>query len=259
MPKMPVRQPYITPDSLLTTVRKFIIQLLAYPYTVIKKYNSYNIRLGDMANLLKEHEKEEVVQEEIASIRKTNGKLIMTIIYFPILIGMIFSFLSISSHSFEYKIYWNKINKETHDIGFFDKVHTKFNQLKIIIADCPYRKNDGIFIIYGYFAALLGARFLSMNPVFEEEERKAIIFASLGHTDAEGEPWQITWTPDAIMVICFNCDPYLLCDNSRFWSTINFPPSLPTVSKASMNKFIVTRAYELSPNMTFVFDDKIKI
>jgi hypothetical protein len=259
MPKPPSRQPYVAPDPLLTIFRKFLVRILVYPYTIIKKYNNYNIRLGDMANLLKEQDKEEIVQEEIGDLRKTNGKLIMTFIYFPILVGFICSSLSINSHSFEYKNYWGKITKPTIDVGIVDKVKTKFSQAKIIITECPYKKNDGIFILYGYLVALLGARFLSMNPVFKEEDHKSTVFGSLGYVDAEGEPWQITWTPDAIMIICFNCDPYLLCDNSRFWSSINFPPSLPTVSKETMNKFIVTRAYELSPKMTFVFDEKIKI
>ena len=242
-----MKQPYLAPEKTSTVIRRFIFKVIAYPYSIIKKYNNYNIRVGEIVNELKD--------DELNRIRKNNGKLILIFIYFPIVLGMTLSFYSINSHYRDYQYFWKKVTTPAiQEVGVIDKVTSKIQKAKIILFQNPIRKNDYILILYGYLITLFGARFLSMNPAFKEEEKIANIFSSLGYTDAEGKPWQVTWTPDAIMIIAFNCDPIQLCSNTRFWSTINFPPGTPKVSKTNMNKFIVTRAYELTANMIFSFD-----
>src|SRR5690606_33606369 len=98
-----------------------------------------------------------------------------------------------------------------------------------------------------------GAWFLSLNPAFREEQRIRHIFATLSNIDSEGNPWKITWTPNAIMIESFNADPYALCSKNAFWSSINFPPSQPKVFPENMNKFIVQRRFELPSKLEYKF------
>jgi hypothetical protein len=247
MVKPPKKPAYQAPEKPATIIRRFIFKILGYPYSIIKKYNNYNIRVAEIVTELKD--------DELNRIRKNNGKLIMIFIYFPILLGLILSTVSIHSHYYDYQNYFNKINRQNMENTLSEKIGSKIKKAKIIVFEAPIRKTDFILIVYGYIFALLGARFLSINPIFKEEDKITNIFASLGYTDAEGKPWVVTWTPDAIMIVAFNCDPIQLCSNTRFWSTINFPPGTPKVSKNNMNKFIVTRAFELTPNMIFSFED----
>lgn len=242
------QQQYVAPDPLLKILLRFILSILSYPYTIIRKYNDYNIRVGEMVNELKD--------EELNNIRLNNGKLVLIFIYLPITIGILFSAFSINFHKKDYITYWNNIKKEEKSSGINSVINSKIKKAKLIINEFPVKKSDILFLVYGYVAALIGARFLSLHPSFKQEKKLSEIFASLGYTDAEGNPWKITWTPDAVQIISFNCDPIQLCSNTRFWSTINFPPGTPKVSKTNMNKFIVSRAYELSPNIIFSFDNK---
>jgi hypothetical protein len=239
-------QPYVKPDPPLKAVAKFIGKILAYPYTILKKYQNYNIRVGDMKNELKD--------DELERVRANNAKLTLFFIHLPTVLGMLLCGFSINSHKYDYQNYWSKIHRVEKADGITDGISKKYKKVKTIVTEVPLRKYDFIFLIYGYMITILGARFLSLNPIFKEEDKITGIFASLGFLDAEGKPWKVTWTPDAIQIISFNCDPMALCQNTRFWSTINFPPGAPKISKTHMGKFIVIRAYELNATMLFSFD-----
>jgi hypothetical protein len=246
MPK-PKMQPYVTPDPPLRVIAKFFGRILAYPFVIVKKYQNYNIRIGEMKSELKD--------DELDRLRTNNGKLTLLFVYLPIVLGILLSGISVNAHKYDYQSYWHRINRVDKTDGLTDGIEKKYKKVKIAVTELPVKKYDIMFIIYGYLFTILGARFLSLNPVFKEEEKITSIFASLGYIDADGNPWQVTWTPDAIQIISFNCDPLALCQNTRFWSTINFPPSLtPKISKTHMGKFIVTRAYELTPNMIFSYE-----
>lgn len=245
MPK-PKIQPYVTPDPPSKVIGKFIFRVLAYPYSIVKKYNNYNIRVGEIVNELKD--------EGLNRIRFRNARLLLIFIYFPLMIGLGISSWNIYQHKNDYVNYWNNVTYSEHSSGLGDTINKKIRKVKIIVRDFPVKQDDALYLFYAYLFTLVGARFLSLNSAFKEEEKIIGIFASLGYTDAEGEPWQVTWTPDAVQIIAFNCDPIQLCGNNRFWSSINFPPGTPKVSKTNMNKFIVVKAYELPPVMLFSFD-----
>lgn len=243
-------QPYVTPDPAWKVFAKFIGRILAYPYTIHRKFQNYNIRVGDMKNELKDKDDE----HELDRLRSNNSKLTLLFIYLPTIIGILLSGISINTHKYDYQNYWHRLTKVEKNDGVTDGISKKYKKVKFAVTEIPVKKHDVAFLFYGYLITILGARFLSLNPIFKEEEKITSIFASLGNIDAEGNPWTVTWTPDAIQIISFNCDPLALCQNTRFWSTINFPPGAPKVSKTHMGKFIVTRAYELNATMLFSYD-----
>jgi hypothetical protein len=242
---MPKQGQYTPPTPLHKLLMSFVLGILLYPYSVIKKYNDYNIRITEIANELKD--------VSIFRIKKNNIKLIFIFIHLPLIIGSIFLLVSSFSNSSEfykfYKIltYENKVLSPT----IFDQISFLEKKLSFAFDNFPIRKNQLSYIIFSYFISLVGAKFLSLHTAFVKEEEIKTIFSNLGYIDGEGKPWKVTWTPDAIQIVSFNCDPIQLCANNRFWSTINFPPGTPRVSKLHMNKFIVTRAYELNSNIIF--------
>ena len=242
----PKYQPYVAPENPSKIIGRFIFRILSYPYSIVRKYNNYNIRVGELVNELKD--------DELNRIRFRNAKLLLVCIYLPLMIGLGLSSWNIFNHYNDYVIYGDNVTHTEHSTGLSDNINKKFKKVKIIVKDFPVQKNDIIFLLYAYGFTLVTARFLSLHGAFKEEEKIISIFASLGYTNAEGDPWEVTWTPDAVQIIAFNCDPIQLCGNTRFWSSINFPPGTPKVSKTNMNKFIVTRAYELPPVMLFSFD-----
>jgi hypothetical protein len=241
---------YEKPDPLSKVVLKFFWRIIAYPHVIIKKYQSYNIRVAEMRNELKKEEQ----SHELERLLANNGKLILLFIYVPILLGIVCSGLSINSHKYDYQSYWRRLHTVERADGITDSIGNKWKKVKFAVAENPVKKYDFLLVMYGYMIAIMGARFLSINPIFKEEAKITEIFASLGMIDSQGNPWTVTWTPDAIQIDSFNCDPLALCSNLRFWSTINFPPSPPKINKIHRRKFIVVRAYELSPTMLFSFD-----
>jgi hypothetical protein len=240
-------QGFTPPIPIEKRIFSFIMGVVLYPYNVIKKYNDYNIRITEIANELKD--------SSIFRIKKNNIKLIFFFIQLPILLGILFFIYSCYQNQAEiYKFYKIITFENKHDPGIFGAINFSFRKIKYAISEFPIKSNQLSLLGYAYLLSILGSRFLSLHPAFKKEEEIKTIFGTLGYIDGEGHPWRVTWTPDAIQIISFNCDPIQLCSNTRIWSTINFPPGTPRVSKSNMNKFIVTRAYELSSNIVFSYN-----
>lgn len=236
---------YSAPTPLKKKIVSFILETLLYPYSIIKKYNEYNLRILEIANELKD--------EGIYRIQKNNIKLVFMFIHIPIIIGILFFLIYSFESKEEYYRFYKILVYENKSISptMFDGIEFLFKKINLAIAQFPIKSDQLKLIFCSYALTLVGAKFLSLHPAFKKEDEIKTIFSSLGYIDGEGKPWKVTWTPDAIQIISFNCDPIQLCANNRFWSTINFPPGTPRVSKQNMNKFIVTRAYELNSNIIF--------
>lgn len=240
-------QSFTPPIPIEKRILSFLIGIIVYPYTIIKKYNDYNIRISEIANELKD--------ASIFRIKKNNIKLIFLFIQLPIILGMlVFVYSCYSNKSEIYKFYKILTFENKHDPGIFGAINFSYRKVKYALDQFPVKSEQLALLGYSYILSIIGARFLSLHPAFKKEDEIKAIFGTLGYIDGEGHPWKVTWTPDAIQIISFNCDPIQLCANTRIWSTINFPPGTPRVSKTNMNKFIVTRAYELSSNIVFSYD-----
>lgn len=222
---------------------RLFIKLLKYPRRVDKRYARYN---GAISEILYE-----TGNENLDVLRKRNAKLVNIFIRLPLIIGIIGSIVSLFLHWSDFNLYFEKAFASMYYKGFFSGVAAYIKRIYFIVTAIPLNRWDYLSIILGQFGSIIGAWFLSQNPAFDEEARIIHIFSTLGYIDSEGQPWKVTWTPDAVLIEAFNCDPYALCSNTRFWSSVNFPPSQPKVFKDNMNKFIVQRKYELPNQMIF--------
>lgn len=238
--KKPVPAPSI---PLHKQLLRLFIKLLKYPRRITKQYMGYNGAIGEILM--------ETGDGSIDDLRKRNNKLVNIFIHLPFFLGIIISLLSLYSHRDMFDLYLAKVFSPVHASGVFSTIGAYYRKVSYILTEIPLAQSDYLPFFIGYGVSLLGAWILSLNPVFKEQDKITHIFSTLGYIDSEGKPWKVTWTPNAIMIEAFNCDPYALCNNTRFWSSVNFPPTAPKVNRMNMNKFIVQRKYELPSELIF--------
>lgn len=224
-------------------ILRLIFKLLKYPRQITKRYMGYNGAIGEI--LL------ETADPSIDQLRRRNNKLVNIFIHMPFFLGILISVLSIYFHKDDFNIYLDKAFNPINSFGFFNTLGAYLTRLRHILFNIPLNQYDYYPFLLGYLGSIIGAWILSLNPVFKEQEKITHIFSTLGYIDSEGKPWKVTWTPNAVMIEAFNCDPYALCNNTRFWSSVNFPPTAPKVNRTNMNKFIVQRKYELPAELIF--------
>lgn len=234
--------PYI---PLKKRIFRGVMKIIKYPRMMVKKYMAYNAGLGEILN--------EIEDPYVFELRKKNNYLVNLAIHGPFFIGLVLSIASLYLHHQDFELYIHKAFSTVHTTGFFNSIAQYFRRMIYILTEIPLKPLDYIPFIGGYLFSVLGAFILSFHPGFQEADRITHIFSTLGYIDSEGKPWKVVWTPNAIMIEAFNCDPKALSENKRFWSTVNFPPSAPNIVPGKMNKFIVQRKYELPTSLVFEY------
>lgn len=238
--KKPAPPPYV---PLRKKIFRSIVFLLKYPRLMARKYMGYNGAIGEI--LL------ETGDISIDDLRRRNNYLVNLFIHAPFFLGILISVVSIYLHHNDFSFYIDKSFSPIFSQGFFSTIGAYFKRIHYIFTAIPVKKMDYLPFIIGYATSILGAFILSFNILFKKQDEITHIFSTLGYIDSEGKPWKVTWTPNAIMIEAFNCDAYALCNNNRFWSSVNFPPTTPKINKENMNKFIVQRKYELPSELIF--------
>ena len=227
-----------------------LLGFFTFPHKIAKKYSKYNKEIGEMYH--------EIRDSNLARLKARNAKLLNLCIYLPIFLGFIASAISIYSHRNDFSLYHKKITTPIYAKSFPEKIKTISKRISYAVFEIPLNKFDYIFFFGGYFFAFFGAGFLSLNPAFAQEYIMREKFKALKLINENGEPWGLTWTPDALMITSFNNDPLALKANMKFWSTINFPPSNPKIFKNDMNKFIVYKRYELPASVVLEYKGEIE-
>lgn len=233
----------LPPIPLHKVVWRFFMRILKYPRRIAKRYAGYNGAIGEILM--------ETGDANIDQIRRRNAKLVNIFIYLPMFLGVMIALVFIYLDRGEFLNYLDRVITPIYAKGFFGNLSAYFRKIHYVFTGIPLSKVEIYAFFGGYLSSIIGAWFLSLNPVFKEQEKIVHIFSTLGYIDSEGNPWKVTWTPNAIMIEAFNCDPFALCNNTRFWSSVNFPPTTPKVFRNNMNKFIVQRKYELPDSLVF--------
>lgn len=246
MAKFDKKTPYVAP--LHKRLINMLIEKLKYPKKIFDKYKRYNAAVSEILI--------ETQNTELHHLRVKNAKLVNIFIILPIFLGLCLTGFYVYLYKYDFIYYYNKLTASFGNVGIFKLIFELIKRFVYMITNFPLGFKIIKWIFYGYGASIVGAWILSLNPAFKEEEKITHIFATLGYIDSEGNPWKVTWTPEAIMITSFNCDPVALSQNTRFWSSINFPPSSPKVLKKDMKKFIVMRKYELPQELVFELKEK---
>ena len=241
-------QPKTNSQKIMTILKYILLKafsFFSFPHKIARKYQRYNKEIGEMYH--------EIRDQNLSRLRARNAKLLNLFIYLPIFVGIMASAISVYSHKEDFSLYRKKITTTIYAKDFSTKAKVVVKRIHYAITETPFKKMDYFFILSGYFLAFIGASFLSLNPAFAQEFIIREKFRALKLLDANGDPWKLTWTPDALMITSFNNDPIALKGSGKFWSTINFPPSNPKIFKNDMNKFIVYRKYELPASVVIQY------
>lgn len=249
-PNVPVKLP------LEKRLLNLFLNILKYPFRIAKKYESYNMGIGDLISVKNEPNVNGKDDKYFREFQRKNTRLVFFCIYLPLILGFISTSLMIYKNKENYSNYYKQASAPIKEDKFTKKISAYWNKAYYIVAENPVTSDEYTPVLIAFFISLMGAKFLSINPVFEIKERIEKNLVALGCTDIEGNPWRVVWTPEAMLFVSFGTDPNKLAQEQKFWTTINFPPSLPKQSKKDMNKFVVQRKYELSSNMVFKLGDK---
>ena len=125
---------YSPPVPLNKRISSFLLNAILYPYSVIKKYNEYNIRITEIANELKD--------EGIFRIKKNNVKIVFLFIHLPILIGLLFFLLSSLENKEDYYKFYKIITYENKSISptIIDNISFLFKKIKKSFRRPVFRK-----------------------------------------------------------------------------------------------------------------------
>lgn len=235
----------------------FFLNIVKYPFRIAKKYETYNQGISELISVKNEpkiHDSE--TDSYFRDFQRKYTRLVFSCIYLPMLIGVAYSGFKIYQNKQNYVTYYNNLTAPIKEERFTRKIGASWDKLVYFIAKQPLSVDEATPFLISFLFSLAGAKFLSMSPVFQIEEEIKRKLVAMGHTDIEGNPWRIVWTPEAVLVVSFGKDPYQLAQEQKFWATINFPPGNPKQSKKDMSKFVVQRKHELSSNMVFKLEAK---
>ena len=225
--------------------------LLHYPFRMAKKMESYNKGLSDLISVKNEPNPNGADDYYFRNFQRKNTKLIFMLIYLPIILSFVGTLAVAYWRKDNYINYYTNLTAPVNEEKFTRTVSAYVRKMSYAIRNQPVTSKEAMPLIGFYLLALIGARFVSYNPVFKIEDEIRRRLTALNCVDIDGNPWKIVWTPEALLIVAFARDPHQLAADAKFWATINFPPSTPKQSKKDMNKFVVQRKYELSSNMIF--------
>lgn len=183
---------------------------------------------------------------------KRNVKHINSMIRGPLALGIFISSLLFYLNFDQIR---NDFKKSKNPFEFQIKKNFKTPSKWIKSNFSNIKVNKMIFIpgIFGYLVSFGGAVYLSLNAGLKKDKEIKIALAQNKYVNADGEPWDLVWTPLGILFYGYNCDPALVQKNTRFWNSINFTPDDPKQSPKDANVFYIKKAYDLPKLITLNF------
>ena len=230
---------YILKNLLWYNIKK----ILKYPSKIKKQYGYYNAILSYIIQRTK--------SETLLNLRKRNVYFINSFIILPMFLGMLFTGISMYNHKEKYQVYAIRATLPVEGESNIQIGINVVNRLYKMIVHQPISKEELNYLFYGFLISLLGAKFLSLNPIFKESNKIEDILSKIRKLDADDKPWKVVWTPDAIYFESFLGDPDSFVSKREFWNQINFSPDPPMIDLKDRTKFIIPRKYELPPKIVF--------
>lgn len=218
-------------------------RVMRYPFKIKNQYGYYNAILSYIIQKNK--------SVNLLNLRKRNVYFVNTFILLPIFLGFLFTGISMYNNKEKYKVYLMRATLPIEGKSYFEKTLNIINRSYKMIVYQPVSQEESQYLIYGFLLSIIGARFLSLNPIFKKSEKIEEILTRIKKVDAEENPWRVVWTPDAIYFESFLGDPDQFVNQTSFWNTINFSPDPPIIDLKDRTKFIVPRKYELPPKIEF--------
>jgi len=248
--------------SLEKRIFYFIKDLIKYPFKISGKYAAYNKGIGDIVavknekQLAKNPAYKNKEDNYFRDFQRLNTKLVYTYIYGPILIGILVASIFVYKNRENYKRYFSVLTVPIPEERMSRRFSFYWAKTIYFFKNQPIQKEELSPLFAGYFVALLGARFLSRNPLFEKHEDINAKLVRLNCLDMNKNPWRFIYTEDAVLIVSFGQDPNKLINNMDFWTSLNFPPGTQYQSKKDMNKFVVMKKQSAPESIVFQLGDE---
>lgn len=228
---------------------KIVLALLLFPLKVRKRYLGFNAVLFEAE---KEHK---ATESQLRDYRENNLKLINRFIHLPL--GLFFLTLLAMFYLNLGEII--VLSEKILTLPKLSLVHPKQTQISFkkyintISAQAEKMSFKSFLILLGvtYGMTFLGSAILVTSPAFKTEKLIKAALSSNRYNDANGQPWKVFWTPDAIIFYTYQCDSDAFQNNAKFWNTINFRPDTPVHFRSDANKLLIPRAYALPSFISF--------
>lgn len=217
-------------------IRGFLIDLLIFPRTVSKKYSRYNIGLAEMSSVFSNH--------TAAAIRSRNIKYVNLLIRLPLVLGILF-FGIVLYFEFDQLKYDLKRSSSPIELRIRKNFLKPSRWVSISPEKVRLRPKAAIPFVLGIIISYSGAFFLSFNPAFRKQKEIQRLFSINRWVDEDGLPWDVIWTPGAILIYGFNTHYETVKQRTSFWNTINFSPDNPSVHPQDANVAYFRAAYKL--------------
>lgn len=218
-------------------------RLIKYPFKIKNQYGYYNAILSYIIQKNK--------SINLLNLRKRNVYFINAFIILPIFAGVLFSGITMYQHKAKYETYIKRATLPIEGDSYFSKTKNTVSRAYKMVQYQPVSYDEFQYLLYGFLMSLVGAKLLSLNPIFKKSQKIEEILSKIKKVDAEERPWRVIWTPDAIYFESFLGDPDQFVNQKSFWNEINFSPDPPIIDLKDRKKFIVPRKYELPPKIEF--------
>lgn len=217
--------------------------IVRYPKKIRNQYGYYNAILSYIIQKTK--------SDNLLNLRQRNVYFINIFIILPMFIGALFSGISVYNNIDKYQLYIKRATLPIDGESYFRIFINLINRIYKMIEFQPFSIDEMKYIVIGFVLSIIGAKFLSLNPIFKKSKQIEDILSKIKKVDADEKPWKVIWTPDAVYFESFLGDPDTFVSQRSFWNTINFSPSPPLIDVKDRTKFIVPRKYELPPKIVF--------
>lgn len=220
------------------------LSIVIYPITVSATYRKYIGSVKEMAQMTSKED------PHLLKLASRLNSLVMYLIKIPLIAGVIASLYLITSDS---------VGMSRFRSAYYGKPYGKVLQNKVkyskwtinLIRSVPLSLNKLRPLAFMEIAAIVGAGFLMLNPAFKRKKQLQEIFIKKRHLDVNEYPWDVVYTPTAILVRGWGANVADVATNPSIWSTVNFQAGHYVISKKDQSVFMVLEKQDLPSSLVF--------
>nr|BFD64899.1 hypothetical protein BdHM001_35800 [Bdellovibrio sp. HM001] len=211
-----------------------------FPRIVSKRYGKYAKFLKDM-QVRFEH-------EYAGAIRANNNRLLNRFVRYPLSLGILASFLWMGYDSRDFITQGRSVTMPKFKV----RLNRPPEKWLVKKSNIPVKLIHFYPAAIGYGIAMAGSIFLSLNIGFKKENELKKALQHFRYVNENGEPWDVCWTPDAILFYSHNANPDSVMSNASFWASVNFKAAKhPKVAADDARVFLAIKSAELPKTIVF--------
>lgn len=244
----------------------------------MKKFNAYFKRVRKIIEILEAADAKAGVKKEkggyeghvatVRNLKNLSGRLgaqQVTLVALPLIVAVGFSAWTIVSNASSYGAYWGRVKTTASFVAskkgvMYLKNYKTAGAKKIatsLLKDTPFRSRHFIWIIPGYMLSILGAAYLNEFQAFRQNRILKAIFLKRKLVDIDDQPWDVCWTPFAIIVYAYQANPEEIGARDDIWGAVNFVGGTVVVDEHNIQTLVITSQAQIPEKITIVIPNDI--